>query len=262
MLTLVKDIYNRRELLSILVARNLKIRYKNSFLGFFWSLLIPVFMIVIYAVFARLLRFSGDNPHYLQFLIVGIVCWHFLTMCLNDSLGAVMGNANLVKKTAFPRFILPLAMVSANLVNFLLTSLVLAAYLLVAHMSFSHLLFLPLVILSHAALCLGIALLLCTANVFYRDTEHMLQILTLGWFFLTPIFYPVQFQMNHLPAGIHWLLFLNPMTGIVCSYRAVWMASDLPPLGMIAVSYAVSWCVLLLGIAVFQKLQIRFADEL
>jgi ABC-type polysaccharide/polyol phosphate export permease len=262
MATLLKDIYNRRELLWILVVRNLKIRYKNSVLGFFWSLLIPVFLILIYAVFAHLLRFSGGDPHYLQFLIIGIVCWQFLVMCLNDSLAAIMGNANLVKKTTFPRFILPLAMVSANLVNFLLTSIILAVYLLLAKMSFGYLLFFPAIVLTHVALCLGIALLLSTANVFFRDTEHILQIVTLGWFFLTPIFYPIQLQMEFLPASCHWLLFLNPMAGIICSYRAVWMSTALPAIGMVAVSFIVSWLILWIGIIVFQRFQMRFADEL
>ena len=262
MVNLLKDIYKRRELLSILVVRDLKIRYKNSFLGFFWSLLIPLFLILIYAVFARMLRFNGGNPRYLQFLIVGIVCWQFLVMCLNDSLNTVNGNANLIKKTAFPRFILPLAMIAANLVNFLLTTGVLVAYLLILHIPFSHVLWLPWIILTQCALCLGLALILSAANVFFRDTEHILQILTLGWFFLTPVFYPLELQYGVIPAGFQGLAFLNPMSGLLCSYRAVWLSVPLPPLTLIAVSYAVCWIVLAAGVLFFQRVQSRFADEL
>jgi len=262
MVNLLNDIYKRRELLSLLVARNLKIRYKNSVLGFFWSLLIPVFLILIYAVFARMLRFDGGRPHYLQFLVIGIVCWQFLIMCLNDALNTVSGNSNLIKKTAFPRLILPLAMVSANLVNFLLTTVVLVIYLLAMHLPFSHLLWLPAVVLTQCALCLGLALILSAANVFFRDTEHILQILTLGWFFLTPIFYPVELQFTIIPATLHWLAFLNPMSGILCSYRAVWMSDPLPPLAFVGLSFAVSWIMLGIGILFFQRVQSRFADEL
>jgi lipopolysaccharide transport system permease protein len=262
MVNLLKDIYKRRELLSLLVVRNLKIRYKNSVLGFFWSLLIPVFLILIYAVFARMLRFDGGRPHYLQFLVIGIVCCQFLIMCLNDALNTVSGNSNLIKKTAFPRLILPIAMVSANLVNFLLTTVVLVAYLLAVHLPFHHLLWLPAVVLTQGALCLGLALILSAANVFFRDTEHILQILTLGWFFLTPIFYPVQMQYQIIPASLHWLAFLNPMSGILCAYRAVWMSDPLPSLAFVGLSFAVSWIVLGIGILFFQRVQPHFADEL
>lgn len=259
---MLDDIYKRRELWSLLVVRNLKIRYKNSVLGFFWSLLIPVFLILIYAVFARMLRFDGGRAHYLQFLVIGIVCWQFLIMCLNDSLNTVSGNANLIKKTSFPRLILPLAMVSANLVNFLLTTGVLAVYLLIMQLPFSHLLWLPAVVLTQCALCLGLALILSAANVFFRDTEHILQILTLGWFFLTPIFYPVEMQFGILPANLHGLAFLNPMNGILCSYRAVWMSDPLPPLGFVGLSFAVSWILLGIGAWFFQRVQMQFSDEL
>lgn len=262
MVKLFSDIYKRREMLSLLVARNLKIRYKNSVLGFFWSLLIPVFLILIYAVFARMLRFDGGRPHYLQFLVIGIVCWQFLIMCLNDSLNTVSGNANLIKKTSFPRVILPLAMVAANLVNFLLTTVVLVVYLLAMHLPFSHLLWLPAVVLTQCALCLGLAMILSAANVFFRDTEHILQILTLGWFFLTPIFYPVQMQYQIIPANLHWLAFLNPMSGILCAYRGVWMSDPLPSLGFVGLSFAVSWIVLGIGVLFFQRVQPHFSDEL
>lgn len=257
-----KDIAAHRELLGMLVGRNLKIRYKSSVLGFFWSLLTPLFFIGIYAVFARILRFNDGRPGYLQFLIVGIIIWQFLSMCLNDSLGAIVGNSNLVKKTAFPRIVLPLAMVLANLINFLLTCLVLGLYLFLAPVSSGVLLWLLPALLTQCALCLGLALLLSAGNVFFRDTEHILGVLQLAWFFLTPIFYPVDMQMAFFPPTWSWLVFLNPMTGILSVYRAALVGDVLPAAVPVLVSFLVAWGLLVMGVMVFEKVQVLFGDEL
>jgi lipopolysaccharide transport system permease protein len=212
--------------------------------------------------FAKILRFSGGHPHYLQFLIVGIIVWHFLSLCLNDSMGAIIGNANLVKRAAFPRIILPLSTVLANLVNFLLTVVVLVVYLLLAGIAPGVLPWFLVAVLTQVALCLGLCLILCTLNVFFRDTEHILSILTMAWFFMTPIFYSLKLQLDALPDRLHSLVFLNPMTGIVCACRSALMAEPLPALSSLALSFAVSWGVCLVGIVCFQGLQHRFADEL
>ncbi len=267
------EVCARRELLLILVSRNLKIRYKQSVLGFFWSLLGPLLMIVVYAVFASILKFNSGRPHYLQFLVVGIVTWQFLAMCLNDSLYAVMGNANLIKKTRFPRIILPLAMVLANLANFLLSWAVLLTYLVWMRLPFEHLWLLPFIILLQTCLCLGMALILSTANVFFRDTEHILGVGILAWFFLSPVFYPVSMQLDKLgelgaaSGALRYAAFLNPMTGIVWLYRRVLMSTqtgDIAALapGQLGISVAVCFALLLIGFVVFQTCEPRFGDEL
>ncbi len=275
-MSLLSQCYARRELLWILIARNLKIRYKQSVLGFFWSLLGPLLLIVIYAIFAAILKFNTGRPHYLQFLVIGIVIWQFLAMCLNDSLGALVGNANLIKKTAFPRLILPLAMVCANAVNFLLSWCVLLIYLLVVGMPFEHLWLLPIVMLLQVCLCLGVALLVSTSNVFFRDTEHILGVGTLAWFFLSPVFYPAGMQLEQLERLTHlryvpdWvanLAFLNPMTLILWLYRRVLMGAALDDAaalsaGQIAISVGVILAVLALGLRVFVKYDPMLGDAL
>jgi len=202
----------------------------------------------------------------LEFLVIGIVIWQFLSMCLNDSLYAIMGNSNLVKKTSFPRIILPLAMVISNLLNFLLTWVVLFAYLALMGMPFQHLELLPVVLLIQTALCLGLALLLSSLNVFFRDTEHILGIGTLAWFFMSPIFYPISMQLGFLPEKLAWLAFLNPMSGVLWGYRRLLMGSNMPdasiPLSHLGISAVVSFVMLGIGFALFQKLQVRFGDEL
>ena len=148
------DIFSRRELVWILIERNLKIRYKSSFLGFFWSLLAPLSLIVVYSVFLGLIRF----PMSLPVLVTSIIIWQFLAMCMGDALQSILGNANLVTKAAFPRVILPLSMVGANAINFLFSFAVLSVYLLIARVEFGALIYLPGIMLTQAALCLGMSL--------------------------------------------------------------------------------------------------------
>ena len=257
-----QEIYNRRELLWIMVTRNLRIRYKNSALGFLWSLLTPLCMILIYSVFAHILRFNQGRPDYLAFLIVGLVVWQFLATTLSDSLHAVLGSSNLVKKTAFPRIILPLATVAANFINFLLTLVVLVVYLLLTHVPCGGLYWLPVALLTHFALCFGAGTLIAASNVFFRDTEHILGVATLAWFFLTPIFYSVDLQWTMLPEAFRNCIYLNPMTGIIGMYRHAFMAEPLPGMAGLVVSCGVAWAVFAIGLGVFKRAQVRFADEM
>ncbi|MFC1452283.1 ABC transporter permease [Verrucomicrobiota bacterium] len=258
MLGFFRAMYGYRDLLITLVVRNLKIRYKNSALGFFWTLLGPVFMIAIYAVFLRVMRF----PIYLPALVTGIIAWQFLATCMGDSLHAIVGNANLVTKSAFPRIALPLSMVVANLVNFLLSTVVLFGYLLVVRASFGALYCLPLVMICQFALCLGASLLLSCCNVFFRDTEHILSTIMLAWFFLTPVIYPIALVTEAFPDWVHRLFFVNPMTGIMTWYRMVLLSAPSPGWDFILLSLLSAWLVLLVGLVVFRKVEPGIADEL
>jgi ABC-type polysaccharide/polyol phosphate export permease len=260
MLKLWKEIRSHRELLRLLVGRNLKIRYKKSALGFLWTLLGPVFMIVIYATFLGILRVAIDLPT----LVTGILVWQFLAMCLGDSLYAIVGNANLVTKSSFPRIMLPLSMVLSNLVNFLLSFIVLVVYLMVVRAVPGAWYWLPAALVTQTALCLGVALILSCANVFFRDTEHILSVVMLAWFFLTPVIYPVERVIEHFP-NRPWLInlcFANPMTGVVSAYRSGLLSSPWPSAGHTALSFVMAWIVLAVGLAIFQRVEPRFGDVL
>ncbi len=262
MLTSLKEMAGRRDLIVMLVVRNLKIRYKGSVLGFFWSLLVPALMIVLYGFFAHLLRFAQSQQNYLPFLMVGIVVWQFLTMCLNDSLASVVGNSTLVKKAAFPRLILPLTMVAANLVNFLLTVVILAVFLAAAGAAQAHhaVAVVPAV-LTQTALCLGLSCLVGASNVFFRDTSHLLSIALLAWFFVSPVFYPIGMQLAMLPKTLNWLPYLNPMTGLLAIYRLALIGEPLF-VPHVLISCVVAWALLPLGVAVFMATEHRFAEVL
>lgn len=251
---MLKEIYKRRELTWILVQRNLKIRYKNSALGFFWSLLTPMLMILMYAVFASILKFNTGSPDYLQFLVTGIVIWQFTAGCLNDSLSAIVGNANLVKKVAFPRVILPISTALANAVNFMLTFAVLIVYLLLSGAAdFSRLYWILAALAMHLALGVGIACLCSTSNVFYRDTQHIVGVGSLAWFFLSPVFYALNLQLGALHFSnpqVAGIVFLNPMSGILCAYRAALMGLPVMPEAAPGVLLSPLWLLLSAAVCV------------
>ena len=258
---LLKEIAAHRDLLSMLVARNIKIRYKESALGFLWTLLGPVFLILIYAVFMKIIM---KFPMPMTVLVSGIFVWQYLAMCLGDSSFAIIGNANLVKKACFPRMLLPLSIVLANFVNFLLSLLVMAVYLVVVGPHFGAIVWLPLAMVTHLALCTGVSLALCALNVFLRDVQHLTGILTMAWFFLTPVVYDISMitpiTLQHPILGP--LYFLNPMAGILALYRTALLGSPLPELSLVMLSIVVTAAVLISGVLIFQRLQPRFADEL
>lgn len=254
----LSELLKRRELIWILIQRNLKIRYKSSVLGVFWSMLGPLFLILIYSVFLGLIRV----PIHLPTLVSGIIVWQFLAMCTGDALHSILGNANLVTKASFPRVILPLSMVGANAVNFVLSFLVLVAYLVWARVGAGALWWLPAVAVSQLALCLGLALVIGSVNVFFRDTEHVLSVVMLAWFFMSPVIYEPSMVMEAFPEWVHWLFFLNPMSGVLTGYRMALLGSDPVALKFLGLSLGMCWGVLGVGLWVFGVSEPRFGDEL
>ena len=257
MWSLVKELMGRRELLAILVSRNIKIRYKNSVLGFFWTLLGPIFLILIYRVFLGLLKV--DIP--LPWLVISILAWQFFASCLGDSLNSILGSSNLVTKTAFPRASLPISIVLANLINFLLSLVVLSVYLVVARVDIGPLYWLPIIILTHVVLCMGCSLILSVSNVFLRDTEHILSVVLLGLFFMSPVVYTMQ-QLDGYSTTVRTLYFLNPISGLVIAYRNVFASAEFVEPGMLVFSFSVAWLIGLLGVWVFRRLDPMLGDEL
>jgi ABC-type polysaccharide/polyol phosphate export permease len=254
------ELLARRELVGNLVARNLKQRYKGSTLGFLWSLLHPLFLVLIYLVFIRLMRFPVRLPH----LLVGVMAWQFLSLCAGDAAGVIIGHASLVKKTWFPRFLLPLSAVFGNLVHFALSLLVLALALpLLGAPPRPGWLLLPALAALQFLFCLGLSLGLSALNVFFRDVEHLVPIGLMSWFFVTPVIYPVEQVIGNpsLPSWVAPLFFANPMAALLAGYRHALLGDPLPPLALWP-GLLVALAVLLAGALIFARLEPAFSDEL
>ncbi len=256
----------RRELIANLVAREMKSRYKGSVLGLLWSLLTPLFMAFIYVFFLRLL--ARGVP--VEQIVIGVFAWQYTVQCVQGGMESITGNNNLVKKVSFPRGILPLASTLAGLVNYLLSLIIqflLVGLLLLLSDRGLHpwALAVPAVIVLHSVMNLGVAYLLACANVYFRDTRHLVGVLLSAWFFVSPVMYHLAF-VEHMARDRPVLLdlyMLNPVAGIVTAYRALILPGVSFPWSASAV-IGLAWPVglLLVAAAVFRRLQKNFADYL
>ncbi len=257
-----------RELVAMLVMRELKARYKNSALGFLWSLLNPLGMMVVFTIVSTFLMPSNQIDKYPIFLLCGLLPWNFFQAGVVGSIDSVVGNANLIKKVYFPREVLPIVSVLAQLVNFLLALVVLFAVLLVfrAHIS-PWVWALPLVIFVQTLLILGVALILSTLNVFYRDVAMIMEVVMLAWFFLTPIFYPIDVlprsaELFGITINLHWWMYvINPMSSIISAYRDLLYWGYLTDIYFLSRTVMTSVGVLVVGYWFFLRCSGRFGEE-
>lgn len=221
-----QELWRYRELIRNLVVSSLKSRYKNSALGFVWSLLNPLGMMLVFTIVFGFLMPDVRVEKYPLFVLTGLLPWNFFSASINAGLYSVVGSANLVKKVYFPREVLPIASVLSQLVNFLLAFSILFAALLIFQADFSPWLWtLPFVILIQTVFTTGVVLVLSTLNVFYRDTAMITEVVMLAWFFLTPVVYslallPNTIQVLGVTIPLQRLVYIfNPMASLIAIYR-------------------------------------------
>ncbi len=271
MLEHLHQLLTYRELIRNLTLRDLKVRYRNSFLGFFWAWGNPVLMTgVFYFVFTVMQKSTVSR--FGLFILIGWIVWSFTVSSINEGISSVVANTNLVKKIYFPREVLPAASVLTNSLNFLLALplvLLLMAYYQ-TDVQPALLLYFPIIFFCQIALVMGLALLLSAIHVFYRDTGVITSVLLTAWFFLTPVFYPVEnvtgtllgFDKRRL-----WYI-ANPMASIIEAYRNIlYGTADGNPPGppdaeFLLRTAATCLAVLALGYLVFIRLSQRFGEEL
>jgi lipopolysaccharide transport system permease protein len=256
----------RRDLLFDLAARDLRARYKGSALGFAWHFVMPLTQLLVFWILFGVLfgvrprTGTGEQP-YATFLFVGLLPWTFFATSLSSGAAAIVANAAIVKKVRLPLELLPASAVVSALVNFLLSLIVLFAVL--ATFGPRHpegLVWLPLLVLVQAAMALGLAYLLAALNVFFRDVQHILSVLLVAWYFLTPVLFPIAIVEDR-PREL-LLLYANPMTAVIVSYQRA-LLDGLPPewLGL-AWSFAFGLIALVVGFAVFERAKDDFEGSL
>ena len=223
----LRDVAGHYELLRMLVVKDLKIRYKASALGLFWSLLNPLLLMIVYSViFGAVMR--NPRPEFPIFILSGLLAWNFFGTAVPLATIIVVANANLVKRTRFPISLLPISVVISGLINYLI-SLVLLFGLLVfyRHGVGPSIILLPVLILAQLLFTAGLGLLLSGLNVFFRDIEHFLGIAMTVWFFATPIIYPRDALQGKAASLI---IQVNPMTWLVGAYQDIFYgAADSTP---------------------------------
>jgi ABC-2 type transport system permease protein len=218
-----RDIWRYRELQIGLVRRELKVRYKGSVLGFVWSLLNPLlYLVVFYFVFQVFL--GSGIPSFPIFLLSGLLVWNLFVGSLPPATGSIIDNGSLVKKVWFPREILPIASVGAALVHFCLQSLVLFAAIAIVRypLPWGYVWLVLPALVTLLVLTAALGVLLSAVSVYARDIRHLLDLVLLAWFWMTPIVYPYELVAGKLGAN-SWVALLNPMTPIVlCFQRGIY----------------------------------------
>ncbi len=255
---MLKELYQYRQLLKSNVRKEIRGKYKGSFLGVLWSFVNPLLMTLVYAiVFPFLLRSS--QPHYTTFIVMAVLPWTWFTSSLAQGTNSILVNGGIIKKVYFPRSILPISIVTSGLVNFLISCIIIFIFLLFSGIGFSiNIIFLPLIILIQYFLQLGIILITSSIDVYVRDAEYIIN------FFVSLLFYatPVLYSLDMFPQKLSMIMQLNPLATIISSYRNIFYYQTPPDFLMLGYVAILSLLVLFIGIKVFNKLEKGFAEEL
>lgn len=254
---LIQDLKNYREFLKSNVKKDIRGKYKGSFLGVLWSFINPLLSVLVYAiVFPYIMRIKVEN--YLIYLITGIIPWTFFTSSINMGMTSILSNADIIKKVYFPRIILPISTVTSCLVNFLISCIIILLFCLASGLGISiHILWLPLIVIIQYVMLLGFTFVLSAIEMYMRDIEHIVNFILSMAFYVTPILY----TPDIFPAQLAWVLKLNPMAYLVNAYRSIFFYQQMPDMMGLCVVCIFSVVIFFVGYAIFEKLQKGFAEE-
>jgi homopolymeric O-antigen transport system permease protein len=251
------ELFASREILTILILRDLKVRYKQTVLGVLWAALQPLFTMVIFTIiFGRFAKIPSEGLPYAVFVFAGLLPWTFFANAVGQASSSLVSQQALLTKIYLPRLFIPAAAVGGGLVDLAISGVVflvlMLAYGILPGWGF---LALPLLVLLTAAAAFGIGLSLAALTVTYRDFRYVVPFLVQSWMYISPVIYPV----SVVPAQWQWLLALNPMAGIIDAYRSALLGLPWNPVTL-AVSSAASLTLLVFGLFYFRKTERRFAD--
>lgn len=251
---LIVETYRYRQLIWALALKELKVRYKRSVLGFMWALLNPALtMLVLTVVFSTIMQVTIN--HYAIFLLSVLLPWTFFSQSLSYAVECIVGNGELIKKVSVPKLVFPMAAVVSNIINLLLSLIPMALLVIVmGHPFFATWLYLPVPMLALILFTLGMTFLFATANVYYRDVAHILQVVLSAWFYFTPIIYALDF----IPANRRWLFRLNPIIYVINGFRMAVYYGALPRWQSVAASFVCGFGALFIGFTIFRKYQDDF----
>jgi lipopolysaccharide transport system permease protein len=262
------ELYKHRLLIRTLVGRELKARYRGTVLGFLWSFINPLLLMVVYTVVFGLIinardpAFGSKPMLYSLFLFSGILPWTWFSASSLESANVLMTNGNLIKKILFPAEVLPVVTVTANFVHFLFGLPILLFFLFVfGKPPTAFALFLPVVILVQFVFSLGFSLLLSALTVHFRDIKDILSNFMTFWFFATPIVYSFQFGPLAEKPGLQKILGFNPMTQIIEGYHDCLYYGQLIHWKRLGITLLVSLVLFVIGYAVFDRLRDSFPEE-
>lgn len=252
------DLWSYRELLLILAWRDIKVLYKQSFIGILWVVLRPLMsMAILSFIFGKVVSLPSGGIPYPVFVLLGLLPWTYFSSSLSASTTSILSSANLVSKVYFPRILIPIAANLATLVDFSISFVIVLVMLLVYGIPISAwLLLTPLMVALLFIASVGPGMLLGALNVRYRDVGQTFPFIIQIWMFITPVIYPMEF----LPEEYRMLLYLNPMVGPIETFRALAIADAHVNVAGLLVSMASGLVMAMVGYLYFRKVERTFAD--
>jgi len=253
----LRELWAYRELLIVLTMRDIKVRYKQTVLGVAWAILQPFTTMVVFTIFfGHLAKMPSDGYPYPVFVYSALLPWTFFANAITNSSNSLVGSAHLISKVYFPRLIIPLSSVGAGLVDFVTASSILLAMMLFYGVGWSlNLLMAPVLLAEVMFIAVGVGTCLSALTVTYRDFRYVVPFMIQVWMFVTPIIYP----SSLIPTQWRWLVFLNPMSGLIENFRAVFLGRAFDYIGL-GISTGVAISLFIVGIAYFEQVERRFAD--
>ena len=253
-----KELYHYRELLKTSVKKDIRGKYKGSFLGILWSFINPLLQVLVYAiVFPYIMKVQTEN--YLIFLICGIIPWTWFVTSISQGTTSITNNANLIKKVYFPREILPISVVTSGLVNFLISCIIILIFVLLGGLGVTwHLIFLPLIVIIQYLFTLALIFVLSAINVYIKDVEYIVSFIINMLFYATPVLYTTEM----FSGPILWLFRLNPLAHLINAYRDVFYVHHIPNLVSLLSLMGICIVIVIVGYLIFKKLERNFAEEI
>jgi len=267
MLTKLKELIKYRQLILTLVSRELKAKYRGTVLGFLWSFMNPLLLVVVYSVVFGFIfqpRYADmEKPiFYSLFFFSGILPWTWFSSSLLESSNVLMIHGPMIKKIQFPVEVLPIMVVTSNMVHFLLgLPILIISYLVLGKALTAWVLFLPVALLVQFIFTMGLAFLISALTVHFRDIKDILVNLLTLWFFSTPIIYPFSFHTIQNSKVLKTLLALNPMTHIIEAYQFTFFYGDLPHYKRLSITVLVGLVFFFFGYLIFDKLRDTYVEE-
>jgi len=266
MLSLIKeirDVYKWRELLWQMVAREVKTRYKQSVLGYFWVILNPTAQMLVmsfaFSIIMRIPTNAASNIPYSIFLFVALLPWNLFSNSLSSACSSLVSSSSLITKVYFPRSILVISTILAKIVDFLFANIVLIVYMIAYRMPITvNILWIIPIFFIQQIFTLGLALFFAASNLLYRDIQYLLSLILTLWLYLTPVIYPADI----VPERLRFIYQLNPMAVIINAYRQVILGGGAPKYSSILIALVVSSFTLLIGLAYFKSREKIFADNI
>lgn len=258
MFNVFKSLYKYRELLKTNIKKEVRGKYKNSFLGVLWSFLNPLLQIVVYAVVFQLIL-KNPQENYAIFICCGLIPWTFFSSAVSRAAFTMVENGNILKKVYFPREILPISVVTSETVNFLISTIIILGFVIFGGLGISkYIIFYPLVLLAQYLILIAISFIVSSISVYVRDLQHLIGVALQLLFYAAPIVY----SPSTIPQEFQWILAWNPMAYVINGYRDIFYYQTMPDIGALVALIGISIVLCIIGYMIFNKLQKGFAEEL